>query len=407
MDEVPVTTRSESPNKKHIKDPYTSLDLFGPEKENANNRISQPGAIAPRQSATQAAPRQSARPPQREMSELFAAGHEDYEPGRPKSPLKKENQASVVAPKGGAGKHYQESRLFSEEPSTEAPPLYKSNPAKYNHFDLGDAPEKDHFQHAKSPLSENAIPMRARTNKHASQWGFEDFVTPEKANRKARGQEVRNFGWSDDEAETAETPGKHRKPAQTRKDMDEVHFELQDDGLPSGKKRPAGTSKGSVSNNVSRLYQNNLYEDGMHTGVAEKESRPLKGTTTHVGMYENNLYEDGMHTSHEDQKGEPLKNVTNNVGRGKDFAPHWAMQDVSPANGKPNKENKPMGNDQKQAVNMMAAQWDTYDESPEQHKKSDLKGLRKGQESHWGNFENENTKPSTGATKQEKSFWDF
>ena len=28
------------------------------------------------------------------------------------------------------------------------------------------------------------------------------------------------------------------------------------------------------------------YEDGMHTGVAEKEGRQLKGTTTHVGLYE-------------------------------------------------------------------------------------------------------------------------
>jgi len=103
-----------------------------------------------------------------------------------------------------------------------------------------------------------------------------------------------------------------------------------------------------------------------------------------------------------------LKNVTNNIGRKHDFNPHWAVADPSPmSNGKPNKENKPLGDDHKKAVHMMAASWDTYDESPEQVKKVDIKGLRKGQESHWG-FENENTEPSTGARKQENgSFWDF
>jgi hypothetical protein len=165
IDEVAKTSRSTSPSKKYIKDPYASLDLFKPEKTDSDQREPQPVAIAPRASA---------RPPPREMSELFAAGHEDNEPspGKPESP-KKENAQPIVAPKakGTGGQNYQPSRLFDPEPSSESPVLYKSHPAKYNHFDLGDADEKDPFQHVSAPTTtRNAVPMRAKTNKHASQW---------------------------------------------------------------------------------------------------------------------------------------------------------------------------------------------------------------------------------------------
>jgi hypothetical protein len=162
-DEVVSVARRASPNKKHIKDPYTSLDLFGAEKADPNKRGPSLGAIAPRKSA---------KPPPREMSELFAAGHEDHEPGPPGSP-KKENRSPVMAPKakGTGGQNYQPSRLFDFEPDRESPALYKSNPAKYDHFELGNASDADRFQHVKAPVAgENVIPMRAKTNKHTSQW---------------------------------------------------------------------------------------------------------------------------------------------------------------------------------------------------------------------------------------------
>lgn len=130
----------------------------------------------------------------------------------------------------------------------------------------------------------------------------------------------------------------------------------------------------------------------MHTGDAQPETRPLKGTTNHVSMYDGTLY-----TGSEDQDNQPLKNVTNNIGRQNDFNNHWTMADSSPmAPAKTNKENR------------LAAQWDTYDDSPEPAKKpTDARGLRKGQESHWG-FDNENSKPTpTGTKKEERNFWDF
>jgi hypothetical protein len=203
---------------------------------------------------------------------------------------------------------------------------------------------------------------------------FQDFITPEKVRTKIRGQDVRNFGWSDDEGEKAETPGKHPKVPQPRPDS-QVHFELQDDGTPMGDKRPAGRPKGSLHNNGLGLYQNNLYEDGSQSGKVQKEN-------------------------------EPLRNVTN-IGRNKDLDSHWTMTDSSPVtDGKTNKENKPFGGNHQKAVNMMAPHWDTYDESPEQVKKPEgAKGLRKGQETHWG-FDN-NTSEQSGGKKEGGSFWDF
>ena len=162
-DEVISNSRSTSPSKKHIKDPYTSLDLFGQEKADPNQRGSSPGAIPPRKSA---------KPPPREMSELFAAGHEDNEPAPPGSP-KKDNVLPVIAPKakGTGGQNYQPPRLFDPEPDSDSPVLYKSNPAKYHHFEFGDASEGDQFQHVKAPkTAETVVPLRPKTNKHASQW---------------------------------------------------------------------------------------------------------------------------------------------------------------------------------------------------------------------------------------------
>lgn len=106
------------------------------------------------------------------MSELFAAGHEDLEPGTPGSP-KKEIRAPVVAPKakGAGGQNYQPSRLFDHEASPESPAPYKSHPAKYNHFELGEEPDAEQYQHVKAPTAlENVVPLRAKTDKHASQW---------------------------------------------------------------------------------------------------------------------------------------------------------------------------------------------------------------------------------------------
>jgi hypothetical protein len=365
MEPAPVVpaSRSMSPNKKHIKDPHTSLDLFGPVKNDENrNPMSMPVPIAPRASA---------RPAQRDMSELFAAGHEDYEPsaelgGSPK----KEVKWDPIAPKGAVSKNFQPSRLFDNAPDADPAVGYKSNPAKYNHFSLGNIDEHDPMQHKSGPTADyvEPAPLRAKTTKHLSQWDFQDFVTPEKHNQKLRSQDMRNFSWSDDEVDNDETPGKHAAVPKPRKDA-ESHFELKDDGTPAPN-RVAGPPNAGVTKKSNSLYESHLY--GNEDEGSEKK---------------------------------PLGNITNNVGR-KDNIPQWQNTDVSPER-KANDENKPVGQDVQKHVKMMSSDWDTYDESPEQVKKP-AGQIRRGQEAHWG-FTGEDEVPvvAKGGNKQAGNFWDF
>jgi hypothetical protein len=365
MEPAPVApaSRSMSPNKKHIKDPHASLNLFGPVKNDENrNPATMPAPVAPRASA---------RPAQRDMSELFAAGHEDYEPSaqRGGSP-KKEVKWDAIAPKGAGSKKFQPSRLFDEAPDTASPAGYKSNPAKYNHFSLGEEDGHDPMQHKVGPTAAHVepAPLRAKTTKHLSQWDFQDFVTPEKHNQKLRSQDMRNFGWSDDEGENDETPGRHAAVPKPRKDA-ETHFELKDEGTPAPN-RVAGLSQAGLLKKGTSLYESHLY--GNEDGESEKK---------------------------------PLGTITNNAGR-KDNIPHWQNTDVSPER-KSNDENKPVGQDVKKHVKMMSSDWDTYDESPEQAKKPE--GLiRKGQETHWG-FSGQDEVPvaSNNGKRQAGNFWDF
>lgn len=360
---VAPASRSMSPNKKHIKDPHTSLDLFGSVQNDENRSpLSVPVTIAPRASA---------RPAQRDMSELFAAGHEDYEPsaelgGSPK----KEVKWDPIAPKGAVSKNFQPSRLFDNTPEADPTVGYKSNPAKYNHFSLGNIDEHDPMQHKTGPTPKHVepAPLRAKTNKHLSQWDFQDFVTPEKHNQKLRSQDMRNFGWSDDEGENLETPGKHHAVPKPRKEA-ESHFELKDDGTPAPN-RVVGPPRAGLTKKNNTLYESHLY--GNEDGGSEKK---------------------------------PLGAITNNVGR-KDNIPHWQNTDVSPER-KANDENKPVGQDVQKHVKMMSSEWDTYDESPEQVKKP-AGQIRKGQETHWG-FTGDDEVPvvAKGGKKQAGNFWDF
>lgn len=365
MDEGSTASRSISPSKKRIQDPHSSLALFFERSGEENPRKAQPAMIPPRDSA---------KPAEREYSELFAAGNEDCEPDQDgSSSPKKPFAQSVIAPKGAGASKFQPSRLFEENDKEDIPRKYQSNPAKFNHFELGEAEEHDHFQHAKAVTTKN-VPMRATTNKHLSQWDFEDFVTPEKVRHRVRGQDVRHFGWSDDEGEKAETPGKQPKVVQPRRDA-EAHFEFKDDGTPdAGGHRPTARLKGNDHQTGLGLYQNNLYDDGLNGDKAGHEKEPLSAVTT-------------------------------NIGRTKDFDRHWMISDTSPAtNDKVNNENRPLAGDRKKAVEMMDSSWEPHDQSPVQNQKAvGAKPLRKGMESHWGFGDDENSHVTNGR-KAEKSF---
>jgi hypothetical protein len=184
--ERPTTGRSSrSTTSNAMNDPHATLNLFQPrEVEQEQSNYSQP--IAPRS--------QSAKPPPRDLSELFVGEDpKSPSPAGTTSPQKARNLGKV-----GGGKNYKPNRLFDEAEESAATPGgiktagVKTNAKKYNHFEFGQGEEDEATPKAKE------APRPTRT-KHQSQWDFEDFVTPEKIKTKVLPQAVRQFGWSDDE----------------------------------------------------------------------------------------------------------------------------------------------------------------------------------------------------------------
>ena len=186
MSQTALTTKPRSQSKHVTRDPHASLALFGPRDEEQD--LSLP---------TAAARRASAKPPPRDYHDLFVGNESDASPvtrEKVASP-KKENMApGPIAPKGGAGKNYQPSRLFESDKSQPVIPatpvessgqFIKPDPKKFSHFEFGDGNDKQQ-------------PMAARPrSKHQNNWDFADFVTPDKVSTKIRSQDVRHFGWSD------------------------------------------------------------------------------------------------------------------------------------------------------------------------------------------------------------------
>lgn len=337
--------RSASPSKKYIQDPHKSLDIFNQEQE---QRVkSAPNAVAPRESH---------KPEPRDMSDIFAAGHEDYQPAVPGGSPRKDSNVNVVAPKGAGHKRFQPSEVFaSEEPLPVEPKIYKTNPARYNHFDIGDHDDQDSFQHRTTNEKAQDMPIRPKGGKvtqHTSQWGFADYATPEKSRQqKVRGQDVVHFNYGDEENTQTK---KDNRPL--RKDND-AHFDFQDSGTPVMRQTHAQPRK-DIDNHF------NFSDESTPAG-----RRIIARTKAAAG-----LYRDPVFGAEEDDR--PLAKTSNNAR--KDLASHWDHTDDATSNSKPGNRGQ----------------------------------ARKGLESQWGLGDENNAAPKQQpvgrARKQdEKGFWDF
>ena len=316
--DLPVRPHGNSSNVS--RDPRSSFSLFGVPEENDQSITS---VISPRGGV---------KPRQRDFTEIL--GDEPVEdPESPSAGRRSESPSKAVAPKAGATKKFQPSRLFDteeEEPENAVPDEvrtsnhhYRPNPKKYDHFDFADGSDPHD-----APRPGNATFQKT---KHSSQWDFQDFVTPAKAKptKTIRQQDVRHWGADDDDV--PDSP--ERKPAapKPRKDA-ETHFDFIDDG-PAQNEPRVSRPRGATHNAGLGLYKNNLYDEN---GDDE---------TTH------------------DDDARPLGVITNLKDRGRDFAPHFAMTDQSPAQ---EARTRPIADDRKKAVKMMDANWSSYDVSPSQ-----------------------------------------
>ena len=304
-------------------------DLFvGPESDASPQ--SKPIAVSPKKgnSGVRAPKAMSAKPPPRDYHELFVGEDSDNSPvakGRAPSPKKENMIPAAIAPKGGSGKNYQPSRLFESDetmaaslstPNQSNDQYIKPHPKKYNHFDFGEPDD-----------TPQPSPVRPKT-KHQNNWDFSDFATPEPTKKKGRNQDVRHFGWEDDEP-VMDSPAKHPAVAKVRPDS-KANFEFQDDGTPAGDRRPAGHPRGAGN---------------VRAGV---------------DMYQNNVMDENEQTPGPDRK-QPLSTVTNLKDRRKDFDPHFDItDDAMPAHD--NKQSVPEA--RAKVVGQMGAQWEAADSSP-------------------------------------------
>jgi hypothetical protein len=169
-------------------DPHATLSLFGPREAPRSEPES-----TPKQARPAIAPRSSARPPTRDLTDILAGNESEWVPPsptrqRPVSPRKNSNGGG--AQRTGSSKNYHAIRLFDDEnpiePGASPEKSVKTNAKKYKHFEFGDG---------EGAAETQAAPR----SKHASQWDFADFVTPDKPKAKIRAHEVRHIAWSDDE----------------------------------------------------------------------------------------------------------------------------------------------------------------------------------------------------------------
>lgn len=316
---------------------------------------------------------QSANPPPREYHELFVGDESDASPAaKAKNPSpQKENKMMTpgsIAPKGGAGKHFLPSRLFEtgdSQPGAPGTPEYskenhiKPHPKKFNHFDFDENSEDNKRE-----------PAQSRPNtKHQAQWDFKDFMTPEQVPQKIRDQDVRHFGWGDDEP-NHDSPIKHPNMQQPRPDS-KANFEFRDDGTPAGGRRPLGHPRGQSAKNGMDLYRNHVIDD------LDQNSNPEK-------------------------KSHPLSTVTNLPEQRKGLDPHFSMADDSPTNNSSNRTSKPVPEARAKAVKMMNAQWETSDESPRPNHKTqnsdgaDYGGLSLRDKGDYSSTNNRNNGIKTG-----------
>lgn len=267
------------------RDPHASLALFAPREVIEDQSL--PAVVAPRSSA---------KPPPRDLNELFGS-HDTEENSTAQA--KDNRPESRHSAKAGAGKNFQPSRIFDTASVDNSADGIATNSKKYEHFDIASGTGSDGVAAKKG-----AFVSEGSTNKtkHAASWNFDDFNTPEKAvptkGLAVNVKESKHWGTENDDV--PDSPIRKPKVDQPRKDA-KPHFEFEDDATPLAQKKLPAHPRGSGVNTGMSLYQNNVYG-----GEDEYESPPKA------------------------EINRPLNNLTNVKGR-KDYGPNFDFTDDSPA----------------------------------------------------------------------------
>ena len=313
---VVSTNRVGSPKKNADHGPHRSFSLSAPEEVGQGTDYAE-SAVAPRVSA---------KPLQRDYQEFFP-GEESASSLRSEARAPSPAKENYPAPKGGASKSYQQSRIFDIDDGQDHVENWqqspekqrKADPKKYSHFDFGDGPEGTTQQQGKFPGLSKI--------KHQSQWEFNDFMTPQKHTlQRARGQSTRQYGFDEDDGKI-DNSTKNSNIAPPHRDV-KTNFELNDEPTPVADRHPVNRPLGQSSNKGQGLYQDTVSGD-----IVEPSQGPNK-------------------------KNHPLSTVTNLKDRRNDLNSQFEMSDNSPYKVK-SQQNRPIPENRSNAIKMMDSQWDS------------------------------------------------
>ena len=353
----PARERSESPSKSTFKRAganknYHDVRLFSEAPPDSREAMSPERSESPSKSNFKRAGAS------KNFHDVRLFSEEKPKPRDPMSPERSESPSGSSFKRAGASKNYHDVRLFDDSPSNPRDPTspekgMKAHPKKYNHFEFDEEP----------PSLQNKGDDKA--SKHASQWDFSDFVTPEKPRKRTNPKNERNFGWSDYEEE-AKQPTVHRqdKP-KPRKDAGS-QFEISDEATPKAK----SFDKPRTHEGSQRL---SLYDDHVNIGDPDKTSKTADST-----------------------EKMPLGNITNvnPAGQKKTFGSQFEIEDKSPSVARTEVSGRNFPETRKKVAKGMESNWSMYDESPPPEKakginvQGDGMGSRKAPtEKSWWEFE--------------------
>ncbi|EGE01048.1 hypothetical protein TEQG_00102 [Trichophyton equinum CBS 127.97] len=175
------------------------------------------------------------------------------------------------------------------------------------------------------------MPVRPRSSKHLSQWDFEDFVTPEKPKRRpVRGQEVRHFGWSDDEVENV-TPKPKPRIAHPRRDA-ETHFKLQDEQTPlpdekatAGAAHNRGLKLRKIFDPQWEMKDEFVHENG--NAAEEEEKKPVSRSRMGVVKLMDSSWDKFDENAPQEQQPVVERPIRANPARQSVYSRNWGFGD--------------------------------------------------------------------------------
>lgn len=342
------------------RDPHASLALFSPQ-ESDDERDAGPPVVPPRSSA---------KPPSRDLGDILGAG-DSHLHSKPEVTVHPKGKSSFTPSRTfeiGNGESAEHNYPPHQKVERSAPVVLK----KYDHFEFSDEPGPPD---PPTPLS--------KTSKHASSWGFEDFVTPEKRPLRQRRDDVRHFGLGDEDEQQAQAVPRNNKNFNSRSRQNtETHFTIKDEDTPE----PSGNGpKAARPARRDVVSQFEIADDSPSGSQAARHKEPTANRKTAVknmgaqwGAFESHDpvpgggFFDGLGA---EEKPRGIRIAGDGIGTRKTTGRQWAYDEGSSE--KPQSKSIRIAGDGIGTRKTVGRQWD-YDAPSEEKKENEPKAQRSG-----------------------------